>query len=943
METEKQAAAISYYFSERRNDIAELVEAEGVRNFFRNRDLGMSFQYGLGISVQALEDRFERIADRKQLAGQAAYTGLMLIDSDGVPIARWNRPHIGEGGMEWLTTDNHETRILVSQNKSELLVVTPIWINATYRGALLAWSSLNTSLAQFGQRHPDWWVLFVDRNGGTPMDAGGNLQQIATEFGGDLKNLLAQPDLSCTELHSRDGDSHVLAKVAIDGTPIAFVSIAGEHFRKQNTMFLLLIAAGGAPFIVLLVAFLDIRERRRMEVQLDLARVEAERLAQARSDFLANMSHEIRTPMTAIIGMTELCMDTPLNDQQRNYVNKIKSAGEALLHIINDILDFSKIDAGKLQIERIPFMLETVFDQLSSVLALRAESQGIELSYDIDDDSLFLVGDPLRMGQVLINLVGNALKFSEGGNVLVRVETVRTETTEVELHFSVRDEGVGMTSEQMTQLFQPFVQADASTTRRYGGSGLGLAISRHLIEMMGGHIWAESEVGGGSTFHFTLCCNLDGPDRRLGIAPPGNMFSDHAERTVLIVDENATARRILERLLNQLGIEVHAAANAEEALARARAPDLPNYLACLVDGRMPEMEGINTLRHLREILAERGVRQMPPMILVTAYSHHDALRDIGHEIDGILAKPIVARHLYAEMARSIGGCGTETPTRDRRQNTSLPWAQFRHLDILLVEDVEVNQEVISELLANVGLSVRLASNGVVALEAVKQQRPDLILMDCHMPIMDGYTATRRLRENPETRDLPIIALTANALESDKDKCFAAGMNAHVAKPIRMDALYERLVHCLPSAVINTEVSAVAAKSLPILNLPEFPGINVALALAHVEGRLPLLLKVLKQFRDHQGRNFERQFKEAMENPDGEARVRLAHSLKGVALTLGAEDLAEAAVALLAAAEAHDAVKYRQLFPTVLDRLRVVIQGLKDLEQILELSPKIASK
>ena len=686
----------------------------------------------------------------------------------------------------------------------------------------------------------------------------------------------------------------------------------------------------------------DVTRTHLLLEELKKAQTEAQESSEAKGRFLANMSHEIRTPMNAIMGMADLCLATQLNDRQRNYVEKIKVASDALLRIINDILDFSKIEAGKLEMEAIPFVLETVFDQLSGIVALRAEDQGIELSYAIEDDTRLLVGDPLRLGQVLTNLVSNALKFSVGGNVVVRVTTVTSHADEAELRFSVSDQGIGIAADQLANLFQPFTQADASTTRRYGGTGLGLAISRHLVELMHGRLWAESTPGAGSTFHFTARFKLAGIDRRRGIAELAARLPQHASQPVLIIDDSPVALNIMTHLVGQLGLLVESYDHAAPALARLDTAPLPQYLACFIDWRMPGMDGIETIRQLRAKLTAQGVSSLPPMILVTAYSHHDELAGISHEIDGLLAKPVSARHLYIELARSLGIATSLRPAIDRRQRNVLIWSRFHGLDILLVEDVEVNQEVIMELLAAAGLRVRVAANGAEALAAVADKLPDLILMDCHMPVMDGYTATQKLRESPATRHLPIIALTANAMTTDQEKCFAAGMNAHVAKPIRLDALFERMVQCLPehasvpAGTVVPHLPTPPAHSPPAsLGLPTFPGIDQAVGFAHVGGRPHLYLRVLKQFRDNQGRNFAAQYQAAQDQDDWTARMRLAHSLKGVAHTLGAVDLAEQAIRLLRATEAQDAAQAVELFPAVVAQLDQVITGLADLDALMD--------
>ncbi|MBV2207356.1 MAG: PAS domain-containing protein, partial [Pseudomonas sp.] len=530
-----------------------------------------------------------------------------------------------------------------------------------------------------------------------------------------------------------------------------WVTYLSDHHRALLETIKTAVCSKDGELVGVLGIARDVTKTRALMAELEKVRAEAQQSSEAKSQFLANMSHEIRTPMNAIIGMTDLCLSTPLNERQRNYLEKIKDASENLLRIINDILDFSKIEAGKLAMEEIPFTLDTVFDQLSGVVALRAESQGVELSYDIDDEAHLLLGDSLRLCQVLTNLTSNALKFSAGGNVVVRVQTLAVRDQRVELQFSVSDEGIGMTPEQLAQLFQPFTQADASTTRRYGGTGLGLAISRQLVDMMGGRLWAESEAGKGSTFHFTVQLKSAGKERRQGIARLAAKLAEHHEHPLLVVDDSAIAIRVLEHLIGQLGLRVDTATSAAEALARVESAAAPHYQVCFIDWRMPEIDGIECIRRLRQALAARGA-SIPPMILVTAYSHHDELYEVSHEIDGLLAKPVSTRQLYLELARCLGIAADKSVSGDRcrRHYNNLPWSRFRGLDILLVEDVEVNQEVIVELLGNVGLPVRLAQNGAEALAAVAEKRPDLVLMDCHMPVMDGYTATRKLRADAAT-------------------------------------------------------------------------------------------------------------------------------------------------------------------------------------------------
>ncbi|MBS0357286.1 MAG: response regulator [Proteobacteria bacterium] len=674
----------------------------------------------------------------------------------------------------------------------------------------------------------------------------------------------------------------------------------------------------------------DVTRTHRLMAELEAARQDALKSNIAKSAFLANMNHEIRPPMNAIIGMADLALATHLSPRQANYVGKIRAASENLLTIINDILDFSKIEAGKLDLEHTPFVLETVFEQLSGIVALRAEEQGVELHYDIDDDSRLLEGDALRLGQILTNLVSNALKFSTGGNVVVAVETGPTEQDAVELHFSVSDEGIGISEEQVARLFTPFTQADTSTTRRYGGTGLGLAICRQLVEIMGGRIWVDSTLGAGSTFHFTARFKAIGPDRRRGIGEFGQQLAAHAARPVLVIDDNPVARHIHAHLCQQLGLQVELAGSGDEVLARMESAPPPDYLLCLVDWRMSGLDGVETIRRLKSVYRDHRMK-CPPMLLATAFSHHKELDAIADEIDGLLAKPVSARHLYVEIANSLGFPDQGTPVIERRGTTTRQWSRFHGLDVLIVEDVEINREIIGELLGNVGLTVRFAANGQQALAAVAAARPDLILMDVQMPVMDGFAATRLLRQQADCRDLPIIALTANTMADEKEACRQAGMNAHVAKPIDMDTLFDEIATQVPAERIAAAV--IVEEEQPVAVYPELPGIDVAVGLTYVK-KAKSLYRLLAKFRDTHGKTFEPSFAQAMAANDWGSQIRLAHTLKGIARTLGAYDLGEAAAALEAAATDKDHETTAARFAQTVNRLQHVTGGLQGVEALI---------
>jgi PAS domain S-box-containing protein len=656
---------------------------------------------------------------------------------------------------------------------------------------------------------------------------------------------------------------------------------------------------------------------------------QAEAASAAKSEFLANMSHEIRTPMNAITGMAELALATDLSVKQRNFIGKIKGASEALLRIINDILDFSKIEAGMLAMEQVEFTLDAVLDNLSALLAERAEKKGLELAFDADPGlGQTLLGDPLRLGQVLINLVGNAIKFSDAGNVLVQVRPEVQNGASMTLHFSVSDQGIGLSEEQIGKLFGAFTQADSSTTRRFGGTGLGLAISKRLVEMMDGRIWVESHYGVGSTFHFTA---------RFGIKDVAQTYLDplvaslapYAGKPVLVIDDNPIARRVVAAQLGQLGLHAETFASAADALAGASA----DYLLVICDWKMPELDGIAVMRQLSQRYGEQG-RTPPPMLLMTGFSHDEALRRIDTRLDGFLSKPTSTANLYAEIAPLLG----LAPPRDsfaRRALDPALMASLRGAEVLLVEDTEINQEVMLELLTNAGLRVRVANNGVEALQAAAEKTPDCVLMDCQMPVMDGFEASRRIREDLRLLDLPIIALTANAMASDRQRCLDAGMNDFLTKPVNLPELFATLARWLPPRA-NTEAAAMHPKLPPpppppeVGGLPALPGIDTAAGLAQVSGKVPLYLKVLKKLRDQHCVKFEPEFRAALAAADQATAIRLAHSLKGVARTLGVVQLGELALALENAARAHD----QRMMAAALDAVVGEMNGLR--EQLREL-------
>jgi len=654
--------------------------------------------------------------------------------------------------------------------------------------------------------------------------------------------------------------------------------LVGSLLALGSTVFFLVRLRRSRAEVRVLASTLEQRVHDRTD-QLERAQQAAEAATQAKSEFLANMSHEIRTPMNAILGMSYLALQSGLDARQRNYVEKVHRAAESLLGIINDILDFSKIEAGKLEIEAIPFELGDVFDQLANVLGMPAESKGLELLFVLPAElPTALVGDPSRLGQILLNLGNNAIKFTERGEVTLAVSLAERSPERATLRFEVRDTGIGLRPEVCERLFQPFTQADASTSRRYGGTGLGLAICRHLVERMGGAIAVDSEPGRGSRFHFTL---------PLGLQPgmqPAPETGDLRGTRLLVVDDHPAARELLRTLVASLGLEVEVAADGEAALAAVASADALDrpFKLVLLDWRMPGMDGIECLARL----AEAGSRHAPPTVLmVTAFGRDQAERLLqarGLQVAGLLNKPVTPSALLDACVTALG----RQPSRARRSEQRQELLQARQASlagarILLVEDNAINQELACGLLERAGIAVTIAVDGREALTALEREGFDAVLMDCQMPVMDGYEATRALRKRPELAGLPVIAMTANAMAGDREKVLAAGMNDHVAKPFRVDELFATLSRWVRPVAVAQE------------------GLDIRAGLESVNGNEALYRRLLGMFRQREV-DFEARIRDAYANGDASAALRSAHDLKSVAGTLGMPELQRAAAALEAA-------------------------------------------